>query len=146
MTRVDVIKARLLEDSVITAMTAGRIYYQNCPSKVYNSISGTYDKNSFPFIVFRQIGSSYSRLDDINIHEYAYTIECYGLTMTVATNLANYVKYNLNLSTAKKVSDANVKLIAGYIGGERTFNEDNTKINLYEIDVLLTFKEVLTWT
>ena len=145
MTRVDLIKSKLLEDSVITSMTVGRIYYQKCPARVYNTIAGTYDKNSFPFIVFRQIGSSYSRLTDEDIHEYGYTIECYALNISDATKLANYVKYNLNHSRAMKLDDSNIKLIAGFIGGERSFNVDNTKISEYDLDVMLTFKEILTW-
>ena len=146
MTRVDVIKSRLLEDTIISRMTSARIYYQTCPARVYDSIAGTYDKNLLPFIVFRQIGSSYSMLDDIDIHEHSYSIECYGDKISDVTKLASYVKYNLNLSHAMKLDDSNVKLISGYIGGERTYNADNVKIFQHNVDVSLTFKEVLTWT
>jgi len=145
MTRVEVLKARLLQDSIITSMTEGRIFNATAPARYTDSISGLNKPIEYPYIVFRQIGSSPSVVDADEVHDYSYSIECYARNITDADRIGKHVKYTLSQSRAMITTDIYTKIMAGIILGESVNNYDTEKISVYAVDVKITFKELLKW-
>jgi hypothetical protein len=126
-------------------MVATRIYNQSAPKEVFNAIGGTYTASLLPFIVINQVGSSETPIDDCNIRDYYYGIECYATNTTDAIKLGTYVRHNLERGKAKLTTDANVAIIAGRIIGEMITPYFEETIFSYTVDVRITFKETLTW-
>ena len=146
MTRFDVIKERLLLDSEISTLTLGKIYNQNAPTEVTNTVSGLTDKTAFPFIIIRQIGSQSSPMGNANIRDYIYVIESYNtIGLDRAEILAKHVKNALNNNAAANLAHAETEMMFAFLKSEVNYytNEGGDIIHQCDVNVQIRFKETI---